>query len=149
MLPDYSTAEPYLLPLPVDNRPSADFLVYTNGCPVWPVQGEWGMRALEILAHLFAGVIKTVRGEIGQARPRSTEVVALGRMASDAGRLYTHLTGRRLRHSSGAADLCDFRPPPVVVTTPDQLTSGVMGSLYDNGKDAPGRTTQNFISTLA
>lgn len=123
--------------LPVDRNPASDFLITAQGQAVRPVHTREEFESLSRTATLFASHLEEVRGHPAPAASQAEEVVALGPMVADAGRLYAHLTMRAFRMVEDLRSLRRGPRPAVVVTTPPSLTSGLLEFLYADALDGP------------
>lgn len=76
----------------IDTAPANDLIKF-RGVPVWPLRTEEDYHALCAQARLLGLRVRKVVGTPGAVRCRLNEdVVALGKNAVDAARLYAHLT---------------------------------------------------------
>jgi len=125
--------------LKIDLKPGGDFLVTSQGNPVWPAGLDSDRSAIERRAALFSVPTDHVTGRVGRTRPRNGLVVGLGLEAKAAGELYAHLTSRTYQHKSRSEEIFDDAPPDILVTTWPNITSSVLQWLYSGERrSAPG-----------
>lgn len=141
----------------LDYIPVADsafgFLLHgDDGLPIWPLSSVEDRIALELTAALFGASLKaqaTVCARDGSdLLVPDRNVMALGPQASEAARLYCHLTSRSLVEIDVGANLAAFDPPDVLVTLWDNLTVELLDWLYSRDGSAPGIIAAPDVSDL-
>jgi len=100
--------------------------------PVWPIQSEDDLRALQDLARVFSARLEEVPWRAGEVKVGRELVVGLGEGVSDAARLYAHLTRRRFVAAADLRELRSAPPASVVVTTPVWLSNEFLSLLQES-----------------
>ena len=125
--------------LPVVLAPSDQLWVTERGDPVWAVDDAELKQLRETLA-LFGVAVAEVEAAATTAEPHGPGlVVAVGKAAADAARLYAHLTRRSWTQVDRIGDLPGSNDFDVLVTQENCLTPEVLDSIYAPGREtAPG-----------
>jgi hypothetical protein len=126
----------------VDDNPRGEFLVDKLNRPVWPVLNDGDRRGLERIAFLFGARLREVKGMVARDQPDTAEVVvALGCDAEAAGRLYAHLTSRRvcLARTIGGISV-GGHAPAILVASLQWLRNDTISHLYSlpSSASSPG-----------
>lgn len=128
--------------IPVADSAFGCLLHSSDGLPIWPLSCAEDRFALELTAALFGTSLKAQATACDQDGGNlfvpDRNVIALGPQASEAARLYCHLTCRSLVEIDVGANLAAFDPPDVLVTLWDNLTVELLDWLYSRDGLAPG-----------
>jgi hypothetical protein len=133
-----------------DQRPNkGSFLITDSGDPVWPVQSEEELKALEMTAQLFDSEIQFITGKTGRSNPLNQLVISIGENLKEEGSLYAHLTKREFKQLNNVEDIYKSPLPHVLIIKYNDLNDRLLNYLYNsNHAYAPGLLISYYPNTI-